>query len=173
MGCHARLQGISLIQGSNPHLLRLLHCRWILYHGATGCPNDTVGFHEKHTKPLHTYNWAGAYKMVIEWTFRTKLALESELHGVLQLQSVSLPPPRRPRCGVWKMTPLLPLWATEPRASCHRCDLVSEDWGHCCSSCWTSDFTFTPTCQKDGPVGVGSKWIAHRPKLTCHLCFCK
>ena len=31
VGCQALLQGISL-QGSNPHLLRLLHCRKILYH---------------------------------------------------------------------------------------------------------------------------------------------
>ena len=29
VGCHALLQGIFLIQGSNPSLL---HCRWILYH---------------------------------------------------------------------------------------------------------------------------------------------
>ena len=28
VGCHALLQGIFLIQGSNPSLL---HCRWILY----------------------------------------------------------------------------------------------------------------------------------------------
>ena len=36
MGCHAFLQGIFPTQGSNPHLLRSLHCRWILYHWATG-----------------------------------------------------------------------------------------------------------------------------------------
>ena len=29
---NALLQGIFPAQGSNPHLLRLLHCRWILYH---------------------------------------------------------------------------------------------------------------------------------------------
>ena len=34
-GCHALLQGIFPTQGSNPHLLRLLHCRWILYRRAT------------------------------------------------------------------------------------------------------------------------------------------
>ena len=32
---HALLQGIFPTQGLNPHL-RLLHCRWILYHWATG-----------------------------------------------------------------------------------------------------------------------------------------
>ena len=32
MGCHVLLQGIFLTQGLNPHLLNLLHCRWILYH---------------------------------------------------------------------------------------------------------------------------------------------
>ena len=31
MGCCALLQGIFLTQGLNPHLLHLLHCRWILY----------------------------------------------------------------------------------------------------------------------------------------------
>ena len=32
VGCHALLQGIFLIQGSNLCLLHLLHCRQILYH---------------------------------------------------------------------------------------------------------------------------------------------
>ena len=36
VGCHARLQGIFLAQGSNLHLLKLLHCRWILHGWATG-----------------------------------------------------------------------------------------------------------------------------------------
>ena len=36
VGCHALLQGIFLTQGLNLHLLRLLHCRWILHHWATG-----------------------------------------------------------------------------------------------------------------------------------------
>ena len=31
VGCCALLQGIFPTQGSNPHLLQLLHCRWILY----------------------------------------------------------------------------------------------------------------------------------------------
>ena len=31
VGCHFLLQGILLTQGSNPHLLCLLHCRWNLY----------------------------------------------------------------------------------------------------------------------------------------------
>ena len=35
VGCHAHLQGIFLTQRSNPHLLCLLHCRWILYERAT------------------------------------------------------------------------------------------------------------------------------------------
>ena len=35
VGCHDLLQGIFPTQGSNPHLLHLLHCRWILYHWAT------------------------------------------------------------------------------------------------------------------------------------------
>ena len=35
VGCHFFLQGISQTQGSNPHLLCLLHCRQVLHHGAT------------------------------------------------------------------------------------------------------------------------------------------
>ena len=35
VGCYALLQGIFLTQGSNPHLLHLLNCRWILYCWAT------------------------------------------------------------------------------------------------------------------------------------------
>ena len=31
VGCHFILQGIFPTQGSNPDLLHLLHCRWILY----------------------------------------------------------------------------------------------------------------------------------------------
>ena len=33
--CHAPLQGNFLTQGSNFHLLRLLHCRWVLHHWVT------------------------------------------------------------------------------------------------------------------------------------------
>ena len=32
VSCHFLLQGIFLTQGSNSHLLCLLHCRWIPYH---------------------------------------------------------------------------------------------------------------------------------------------
>ena len=35
VGCHALFQGIFLIQGSNPRILRHLHCRQILYCWAT------------------------------------------------------------------------------------------------------------------------------------------
>ena len=36
VGCHSFLQGIFPTQGSNPCLLHLLHCRWILYCWTTG-----------------------------------------------------------------------------------------------------------------------------------------
>ena len=36
VGCHPVLQGIFLTQGSSPHLLHFLHCRWILYWWAPG-----------------------------------------------------------------------------------------------------------------------------------------
>ena len=31
VGCHALLQGLFPTHGWNPHLLSLLHCRWILF----------------------------------------------------------------------------------------------------------------------------------------------
>ena len=36
VGCHALLQGIFVTQGSNPHLLWLLHCMQIIYCWAPG-----------------------------------------------------------------------------------------------------------------------------------------
>ena len=43
-GCHALFQGIFLTQGSNQHLLCLLHCKQLLYCWATGkakrCPRN-------------------------------------------------------------------------------------------------------------------------------------
>ena len=36
VGCHFLLQGIFPTLGLNWHLLNHLHCRWILYHWATG-----------------------------------------------------------------------------------------------------------------------------------------
>ena len=36
VGCHTLLQHMFPTQGSNPCLLWLLHCRWILYHWASG-----------------------------------------------------------------------------------------------------------------------------------------
>ena len=35
VSCHFLLQGILPTQGSNPHLLQLLHGKWLLYHWAT------------------------------------------------------------------------------------------------------------------------------------------
>ena len=32
VGCRTLLQGIFLTQGLNPCLLKILYCRWILYH---------------------------------------------------------------------------------------------------------------------------------------------
>ena len=56
VGCHALLQGIFLTQGSNPGLLRLLHCRWILYHWATRKAHRFViyGSYYVNVFPLYT-----------------------------------------------------------------------------------------------------------------------
>ena len=36
VGCHALLQGIFPIQGSKLCVQCILHCRWVIYHQATG-----------------------------------------------------------------------------------------------------------------------------------------
>ena len=43
MDCHFLLQGILPTQGSNPHLLCLMHCRQILYCWVTGKPKEHRG----------------------------------------------------------------------------------------------------------------------------------
>ena len=42
-GFHALIPGTFQTQGLNPSLLRLLHCRWILYHWATEEAHSTLG----------------------------------------------------------------------------------------------------------------------------------
>ena len=50
VGCHALLQGIFPIQGWNPCLLQLLHCKWILYHWATReAPSQQLSYLESFT----------------------------------------------------------------------------------------------------------------------------
>ena len=49
VGCHALLQGIYLIQGSNPHLLYLPQYRWILYLLATREANTYKSYTHMHT----------------------------------------------------------------------------------------------------------------------------
>ena len=75
------LQGIFLTQGSNPHLLGLLRCRWILYHWATwlGCLLIIHSFRygiwveiqrNQTIKPVssQSYPW-GAEKQFYIWNF--------------------------------------------------------------------------------------------------------
>ena len=55
VGCHFLLQGIFPTQGSNPGLLCLLYCRWIIYYWATW---EALNFHEMISyMPVHTCNW--------------------------------------------------------------------------------------------------------------------
>ena len=55
VGCHALLQGIFLTQRWNSHLLRLLHCRRILYYWVK---RDHV--YVKPTLIMKTHNWRKA-----------------------------------------------------------------------------------------------------------------
>ena len=55
VGCLTLLQGVFPTQGSNPHLLWLLHSRWILYHWRN--PREPHGTNRKnsltHSHPFH------------------------------------------------------------------------------------------------------------------------
>ena len=55
VGCHFLLQGIFTTKASNPCLLHLLHCRWILDHWAVGeLPLLRLG---------HFLKWKGAFNL--------------------------------------------------------------------------------------------------------------
>ena len=56
VGCHALLQGIVPTQGSNPHFLHLLLCKWILYLlSYLGNPYLSVIMTSSHLPTLHIY----------------------------------------------------------------------------------------------------------------------
>ena len=64
MGCHGLLQGIFLTQGSNLHLLCLLHCRWIHYWlSHQGSPVISISFHKGQKK--HWLQTTSASRSVI------------------------------------------------------------------------------------------------------------
>ena len=64
VGCHVLLQRIFLTQGSNLSLLRLQHCRWNLYHGASGeapqpvrgCQNAFINRTQARVSKTHFIN---------------------------------------------------------------------------------------------------------------------
>ena len=58
MGCHALLQGIFSTQGSNPHFLRLLHCRQILHTMShLGSPLKSAGTEYKPETTNNSFHW--------------------------------------------------------------------------------------------------------------------
>ena len=58
MGCHALLQGIFSTQESNPHLLRLLHCRQILHPlSHLGSPLKSAGTEYKPETTNNSFHW--------------------------------------------------------------------------------------------------------------------
>ena len=64
--CHSLLQGIFLTQGSNPHILCLLHCRQILY------PLWHWGSPKVHKVPSH-FSFSGQCNQLVDHpsTFHT------------------------------------------------------------------------------------------------------
>ena len=58
MGCHALLQGIFLIQGSNPRLLHFLHCKCILYPlNHLRSPRLRISKHKRNCLDLASPRW--------------------------------------------------------------------------------------------------------------------
>ena len=55
VGCHFFFQGISPTQGSNACLLHLLHCRWNLYHWATGEALNHLCINKIRAKNLNSF----------------------------------------------------------------------------------------------------------------------
>ena len=84
VGCHFLLQGIFLPQGSNPCLLHLLLCRWILYHWAT---------REAQEIDMH---WLDLLQPVSYWPFEINYCWEDGLW--LGERQSNLPQPPR-FCG--------------------------------------------------------------------------
>ena len=72
MGCHFLLQEILPTQGSNPRLLCLLHCRWILY------PLNPMGS-RVHNNPgyWNTFSSPKANRGVMLWNIKPR-ALETK-----------------------------------------------------------------------------------------------
>ena len=82
VGCHFLLQGIFLIQGQNPRLLRLLHCREILYTEPLGKSlKTTVLAHSSTTFKYILRICAPSFYLVCQssticWTFFQLLGLQ-------------------------------------------------------------------------------------------------
>ena len=65
MGCHFLLQGIFLTQGSNPHLLCLLHCRQMLYRLSYQAKQMIETRY--HLELKESINWDGA-SLIAQWS---------------------------------------------------------------------------------------------------------
>ena len=68
VGCHSLLQGIFLTQGSNPHLLCILHWQsGSLQLAPTGKPNQEIMHGKKrcHLKDSFQTRWKGSYQVLL------------------------------------------------------------------------------------------------------------
>ena len=102
VGCHALLQGIFPPQGSNPCLLCLLHCRWILY------PLSYLGSLMFTDDPLKLFNspspdWI-ARIMAFNWcahkqTLKMVIMTENYKLWDFQVLSDSIPNVRKSLCS--------------------------------------------------------------------------
>ena len=69
VGCHALFQGIFLTQGSNPRLLRLLHCRGILCCWATEAQTK-IRLSATHHTELELFSWDEDFQNLLLATFK-------------------------------------------------------------------------------------------------------
>ena len=92
VGCHALLQGIFPTQRMNLCLLRLLHCRWILYSWANGKAHNIrhiqwtdTWFLHTHTPYIYTYIYTYKYIYIIYPINELQFSGSSELAEGVEL----------------------------------------------------------------------------------------
>ena len=94
VSCHALLQGIFLTQGLNPHLLCLLHCRWILY------PLSHVGSpYSYDSSPIHYHLLPKSLQLSYNWSSRFCYCSSSLFLLFLKFQSDHINPLHKPFKG--------------------------------------------------------------------------